>query len=293
MKSEPQTFVEAFQCTASLDPDAPALLRLGGDDAISWRQYAERVRGIAAGLAALGVRRGDTVGLMLTNRPEFNLCDTAALHLGATPFSVYNTSSSEQISSVFSNAENRIVICEAQFVHMVPETWDGLLVCIDAEPEGTRSLATVEAEADPTFDFEETWRMVTPDDIATLIYTSGTTGPPKGVELTHANLMAELRAITAVLPFEFGDRMISYLPSAHLADRITAQYPSMVFGVTLSLPRKPAGHRDRAARGEADRVGGRAARVGEDQSGPRVGRRLRSGRSDLRRQSDAAPPPGA
>ena len=67
---------------------------------------------IAAGLAALGVGRGDTVALMLTNRIEFYPCDTAALHLGATPFSIYNTSSPEQIAYLFANAGNRVVITE-------------------------------------------------------------------------------------------------------------------------------------------------------------------------------------
>jgi long-subunit acyl-CoA synthetase (AMP-forming) len=71
---------------------------------------------IAAGLAALGVRRGDTVGLMLSNRIEFYPCDTAALHLGATPFSIYNTSTAEQIQYVFGNAGNAVVITESQFL---------------------------------------------------------------------------------------------------------------------------------------------------------------------------------
>ena len=72
----------------------------------------ERVERIAAGLAALGVERGDTVALMLLNRPEFHLVDTAALHLGATPFSVYNTSTAEQIEYLFANAGNRVVVTE-------------------------------------------------------------------------------------------------------------------------------------------------------------------------------------
>ncbi|MCA1842726.1 MAG: AMP-binding protein, partial [Actinobacteria bacterium] len=82
---------EAFQRSAALDPARVALRTPGGAVEITWAEYADRVRRIAAGLAALGVRRGHTVALMMTNRPEFNLCDTAAMHLGATPFSVYNT----------------------------------------------------------------------------------------------------------------------------------------------------------------------------------------------------------
>ena len=86
---------------------------------LTWREYGERVRRIAGGLHALGVRRGDTVGLMLTNRPEFALVDAAAMHLGAAPFSVYNTSSTEQIAYLFGNAGNRVVVCEAAFLGVV------------------------------------------------------------------------------------------------------------------------------------------------------------------------------
>src|SRR5918996_5381807 len=88
---------EAFQVTAAADPDAIALRTLGGQVEISWVEYARRVERIAAGLAALGVARGDAVALMMVNRPEFNLIDMAALHLGAIPFSVYNSSSPDQI----------------------------------------------------------------------------------------------------------------------------------------------------------------------------------------------------
>ena len=72
-------------------------------------------------MPALGVRRGDTVGLMLTNRPEFHLLDTAAMHLGATPFSIYNTSSAEQIAYLLGDAGNRVVAVEAAFARPVHE----------------------------------------------------------------------------------------------------------------------------------------------------------------------------
>ena len=103
------TLCEAFQLTAAERPDQVALRTPGAGLEITWAQYAERVRAFAGGLAALGVRRGDTVGLMTVNRPEFNLVDTAAFHLGAIPFSIYNTSSLGQVEYLCSNAENRVV----------------------------------------------------------------------------------------------------------------------------------------------------------------------------------------
>ena len=142
------TLCEAFQITAAERPEAVALRTPGGAVEISWAEYADRVRRIAGGLAALGVGRGDTVALMMTNRPEFNLVDTAAMHLGATPFSIYNTSAPEQISYLFSNAENRVVICERQFLDVIRAADAPLVehvVVIDGEVEGTIPLADLEA----------------------------------------------------------------------------------------------------------------------------------------------------
>src|SRR5207249_851258 len=136
------TMCEAFQITAAENADRVALRSADGAVSITWAQYAERARRIAGGLAALGVRRGDTVALMTTNRPEFHLCDTAAFHLGATPFSVYNTSSPEQIEYLFSNAENRIAIVEEQFLGVVRKALEKTpsverIICIDGAPAGT------------------------------------------------------------------------------------------------------------------------------------------------------------
>ncbi|HEV3228623.1 MAG TPA: AMP-binding protein, partial [Solirubrobacteraceae bacterium] len=229
---------EAFQRTAATRPSEVALRTPGGGSVLTWGDYAERVRRIAAGLAALGVGRGDTVALMMVNRPEFNLCDSAALHLGAVPFSVYNTSTPEQISYLFSNAGNRVVLCERQFAPSVqgarPGTAVEHVVCVDGAAEGAIALADLEQRGEPDFDFEAAWRAVRPDDLLTLIYTSGTTGPPKGVEMTHANMLAELRATQAVLPVYPGDRQASYLPSAHIADRWGTHYQGMAFGLEVT-----------------------------------------------------------
>jgi long-chain acyl-CoA synthetase len=227
---------EAFQRSAAMNPDGVALRTPGGAVEITWREYAERVRRIAAGLAALGVRRGHTVALMMTNRPEFNVCDTAAMHLGATPFSVYNTLAAEQVAHLFNNAENRVVICEAAFAERVAAAGGKVehIVCIDGQPPGTLTLEDVEGRGEPGFDFEAAWRAVGPEDVLTLIYTSGTTGPPKGVEITHANMLAEIAATSSVLPVTNTDRIASYLPSAHVADRWSSHYQQLIFGLQIT-----------------------------------------------------------
>ncbi|HEU5110458.1 MAG TPA: AMP-binding protein, partial [Micromonosporaceae bacterium] len=129
---------EAFQAQVAEMGDEVALRTPGDTVTITWREYGKRVRTIAAGLAARGVTRGDTVALMMTNRPEFHLCDTAALHLGAAPFSIYNTSAPEQISYLFGNAGNKVVFTERVFLARIREVAgaDMLIVCVDGPAEG-------------------------------------------------------------------------------------------------------------------------------------------------------------
>ncbi|EID15131.1 putative fatty-acid-coa ligase fadd11 [Mycobacterium xenopi RIVM700367] len=237
LAERPTTMCEAFQRTAAIDPGAVALRTPGGHQTLTWRDYAAQVRRVAAGLAGLGVRRGDTVSLMMANRIEFYPLEVGAQHVGATSFSVYNTLPAEQLTYLFDNAGTKLVISEQQYVDRIRASGAQLehIVCIDGSPEGTLSVDDLYAAAPTDFDFESTWRAVQPDDIVTLIYTSGTTGNPKGVEMTHANLMFEASALQDVLGVRFGDRITSFLPSAHIADRMMALYNQEVFGVQVTV----------------------------------------------------------
>ena len=236
MTERPTTLCEAFQRTAAIDPDAVALRTPGDAQTLTWRDYVGQVRRVAAGLAALGVQRGDTVSLMMTNRVEFYPLDVGAQHLGATSFSVYNTLAPEQLTYLFDNAGTKVVICEEQYVDRMKASGAALehIVCIDGSPEGATSLDDMLAGGAADFDFESAWRAVQPDDVITLIYTSGTTGNPKGVEMTHASLLFEAFALDEVLGIEFGDRITSFLPSAHIADRMGCLYLQEVFGTQVT-----------------------------------------------------------
>jgi long-chain acyl-CoA synthetase len=238
------TLCELFQATAAERAEEVALRTPGGAQELTWREYAARVERIAAGLAGLGVRRGDAVALMMLNRPEFALVDCAAVHLGATPFSIYNTFPAEVIEHVLGNAGARVAVCEAQFAPAVLHASRGTniehVVCLSDGVEGTVSLADLEAAPGDGLDVRERWREVGGEDVLTLIYTSGTTGPPKGVEITHANMLAQLRATAAVLPVTPGGRTVSYLPSAHIADRWASHYSAIAHGVTVTFLADPA-----------------------------------------------------
>jgi len=235
------TLCAAFQAFVTEAPDAVVIRTPGGGVEITWREWDRRVRRLAAGLAALGVGRGDTVGLMVANRPEFHLADAAALHLGAAPFSIYNTSAPEQIAYLFGNADNKVVFCDERFLPRIQEVGGSVehIVCVDdladgSGVDGVMTLADLEAKGDPDFDFDAAWQAVEASDLATIIYTSGTTGPPKGVELTHANVIAETDAVRVLFDADPGDRVLSYLPAAHIADRVTAQYFAILFGIQVT-----------------------------------------------------------
>ncbi len=217
------TVVEAFQATAQAHPDRCALRTKDDEFSMSWREYADKVRGVAGGLAGLGLEPGGTMAIMLTNRPEFHWFDAAAMHLGATPFSLYNTYTAEQIQYQVNDAEARIVVTEKAFADRAGAL-TGVEHVIVVEQDD------VEQHAPQSFDFDAAWRAVKPSDLLTLIYTSGTTGPPKGVQLTHANLVSALNGFDQIIEFPDAGRVISWLPMAHIAERASSHYLPMFVG---------------------------------------------------------------
>jgi long-chain acyl-CoA synthetase len=219
------TVAEAFQLTARAHPDRCALRLKDDEFSVTWAEYADKVRRTAAGLAGLGLCRGDAMGIMLTNRPEFHWFDAAALHLGATPFSIYNTYAPEQVEYQLQDAGVDIVITEKAFADRIRGVEH--VIVIDEGGE-------VESHASEDFDFEAAWRAVEPDDVLTLIYTSGTTGPPKGVELTHANLISAVNGFDQVIAFPDDGRVVSWLPMAHIAERACSHYLPMLLGFTTT-----------------------------------------------------------
>ncbi len=237
--------VEAFRLTAAARPDQVAVR--APDDSVSYTfsELKERAERLAAGLHGLGLRRGDTFGIMLVNRPEFHVVDLAALHVGATPFSIYNTSAPEQIEYLFGDAGTRIALVERQFIERVLAARDAgtaleTVILVDAEPgeslpDGVISLAQAEQAADPDFDIEASVAAIEPGDVLTLIYTSGTTGPPKGVMLTHANMLGMIGGMDRAYSWPADGSAVSFLPTAHVADRWGFYYASMLtYGYTVT-----------------------------------------------------------
>jgi long-chain acyl-CoA synthetase len=242
---ENDTVAGAFQFTAGRAPDRVALRTLDGSVEIKWSDYAERVKNAAAGLASLGLQKGDTVALMMINRPEFHIADAAVMHLGGTPFSIYNTYTPDQIAFLVEDAAPKVAFTEPQFLERLQEVQkrDNALehiIVVDGDAaEGGMTLAELEQKGADSFDFESAWKAVEPEDILTLIYTSGTTGNPKGVQITHRNIIETVRSYSQIVDFPDGGRIVSYLPMAHVAERNVSHYLPMAFGFEVTSVANP------------------------------------------------------
>ena len=234
---------KAFQATAGRLGDAPAII--SGDQEVSWSELREQAAAAAGGLASLGVGKGDTVALMLNNRAEFMPLDLGVVTLGGVPFSIYQTSSPEQIQYVVSDAGAKVAIVEKMFLEQFMKAKEDLpdlehVITLDGEG-GTMTYEEL-IEVDSDFD-DSVAAEIDSDDLLTLIYTSGTTGPPKGVQLTHRNLMSLVSSVDDMIPFPEGEqnRVISWLPAAHIAERGAHYYLPVIKGLAVTIcpdPRK-------------------------------------------------------
>ena len=239
-----RSIAEAFRITAEDFGDRVAVRTKDDEVSLTWAELRDRVDALAGGLAKLGVARGDTVALMFSNRPEFHLADLAVMMLGAVPYSIYSTSAPEQIAYVVNDAASKVAIIEEAYLGVFRQARADLpaletLIVLEGERgEGTTAWEDVEG-ADPEFDVDSAWRAVGPDDLLTLIYTSGTTGPPKGVELVHRNLLAAVQSSVEIIQFPDGAKVISWLPSAHIAERAAHHYLPIVYAMTVTCCDNP------------------------------------------------------
>jgi long-chain acyl-CoA synthetase len=171
--------------------------------------------------------------------------DSAAFSLGATPFSLYQTLAPDQIAYQLADSNTRIVVTEPAFLGNVLEARKAapavecvVLVEGDAPASVLTLDSLLETEGDP-HEIEAARAAVEPDDLLTLIYTSGTTGPPKGVQITHGNMMGALHALEDAIEFPEGSRIVSYLPMAHIAERNVGHYLPIALAHTVTCCPNP------------------------------------------------------
>ncbi|MDP9867419.1 MULTISPECIES: AMP-dependent synthetase/ligase [Streptosporangium] len=224
---------------AEHNPDAPAYSDPAGEGwtTLTYAEARQRVLEIAAGFAALGLRPGEAVALMMVNRSEHVLADLGAVHAGGMSCSVYSTFAPDQVAFVAGDVGARIVVLGGPaelarwepVLEALPEI--GKVIMLEGAPSGDRflswddflALGRERLAADPAA-VDARWRAVTADDVLTVLYTSGTTGNPKGVPLTHANVFFEVVATSRMVELPDRGTQISYLTYAHIAERVLSLY---------------------------------------------------------------------
>jgi long-chain acyl-CoA synthetase len=240
-----------FIATLDRCADAVALRWKDGDGWGEWTfaEYGDRVARVTSAFRAMGVSPGERIVLMLRNCPEFHVLDMAALMCGATPISIYNSSSAEQVAYLAGHCRAKLAIVEdagflERFTAVRDELGDLKAIGI-VRPDGAdeRAVAFTLADAcssDPA-DLESAAAGGSPDDLATVIYTSGTTGPPKGVMLTNRNVVWTVECLRHSIGIEelAGKRLVSYLPMAHIAERMTSHYQQAAVGYEVTTCPEP------------------------------------------------------
>ncbi|HEV3382819.1 MAG TPA: AMP-dependent synthetase/ligase [Trebonia sp.] len=257
------TLLSAYAQTATANPDAQAHRWQDAEGtwrSLTYRQVRDQVRDLALGLSASGFQPGEFAVVWSGNRSEATVADYAVMHARGVPVFIYNTVSAEQAAYIAGHCEATVAIVEKQYLPKLLEAAKSLpklreIVLIDGETDGETdggtdgtedgtvgwddvlALGRAEALLDPE-KFDEMWRKVTPDDLATLIYTSGTTGQPKAVMLPHHNVRYYQAALALILPPEEleddgANVVISYLPMAHVTGRSIDHWGPMARPLTL------------------------------------------------------------
>ncbi len=202
---------------------------------------------VGIGLIELGARPGDRIALLSPNRIEWAISDFAILLNGAINVPIYPTLLAEQTQYILENSEAKIIFCadvdQAQKVLAVKARLPKLahIIQIEGEPAGADviTLKDVAKLGSDNFDkhlaeFERRAEQTDPDQPASFIYTSGTTGPPKGVILTHWNIVSNVESVKQVVELRSSDCALSFLPLSHILERMGGYYTMLSEGVSIA-----------------------------------------------------------
>lgn len=200
--------------------------------------FTGEVDKLSRGLIAKGIRKGDKVAIMSPNRPEWNICDFGIMQIGAIQVPMYPTLAEGDIKFISKDADIRIVFVSDKALYDKLDTVrkrDGAafeIYTFDEVPglANWKELLILGKE-NASADLEACRKEIKPDDLLTLIYTSGTTGTPKGVMLTHNNLVSNIRESSKLYPAGF-TKAISFLPLSHIFERMVI-YMYLYLGISV------------------------------------------------------------
>ncbi|GAB3473192.1 AMP-dependent synthetase/ligase [Nocardiopsis coralliicola] len=243
------TLVDWLRTAAERDGGRPALSdRVGEGDAAhwstrTWAEYRAAALDTAAAFVGAGVAPGDVVALMMSNRSEHVLADTGAVHAGAVPLTVYATFAPEQVAFVAEDCAATVAVLEGA---AELDRWSRALERLDrlhtvvlldpaavpaAPGDGRRYVSWAEFTADGArrnaadpAPVQARMDAAAPEDPAALLYTSGTTGDPKGVAETHHQILFQVTISLRANATPYGAAALSYLPLAHIAERVLSLY---------------------------------------------------------------------
>ncbi len=248
---EPRTLCELFQQSIAERPRPAAFLhKVGGAyRPVSSADFAARVAALSCGLRGLGIQRGERIAILSENRFEWGLADWAILHAGAVGVPIYPSLQGSTVRGLLADSDAVAVFAEdaSQLAKLrapgAPAALrDVILLEGNLAPEGVagprvHSLREVEergAAAPDLAAYEKTWRAARPEDLATLIYTSGTSGAPKGVPLTHANIIANILAMLRRVEIRADDVCLAILPLSHVLQRTCGHFLMWHTGTTIA-----------------------------------------------------------
>lgn len=242
-----RNLVALLHAAVERDPEHDALLwkRDGHWHKMTYEVLWQRVQSFAYGLQQLGVKTGGKVAILSNSRPGWAIGDFGILALGAVSVPIYPTLTAQQIAFTLQNADVEVILVEnlelAQTVKSVAtEDLRYIIVLDDHAPlENTDFLhySDVLAQGYAHLQVEgdlDTWQTIPPDQLATIVHTSGTTGNPKGVMLTHDNLVQNIDHTLAYVPMHPTDTTLSYLPLSHIFERMAGHYSVLGSGATIA-----------------------------------------------------------
>ncbi len=235
-----------FDAVAKYDgPKAMEYKKDGAYTPISHKELERRVRHVALGLAAAGVRPGDRVAILAENRPEWAICDYACLTTGVTDVPLYPSLPADQLPYLLNDAGAVVIFVstEAQAAKVaairtsVPAlttvcAFDGKVNGVDCTLADLEARGAAADSPQAAAEYKTRALAVKPDDLATIIYTSGTTGEPKGVMLTHGNIASNVATCRELLPMR-NEITLSFLPLSHIFGRM-ADYLMFTVGATIA-----------------------------------------------------------